>query len=118
MLTTGGKRLDAPAAALVEACGQVTIDCMQVRVEFLGLARHRAGRSDLELVLEGPRTSLARVLRELTQRLPALGQDLLAGDNLSAHWTVCLDGARFVRDPATPIGDGACLWLMSADAGG
>lgn len=91
---------------------------MQVRVEFLGLARRRAGRADVVLVLEGRQTSLGAVLHALAQRLPALGQELTTGGELAAHWTVCLDGARFVRDPATPLADGACLWLMSADAGG
>lgn len=91
---------------------------MQVRVEFLGLARRRAGRPDIELVLEGGQTSLKEVLHALAQHLPALAGELWTGSELAAHWTICVDGARFVRDPATRVRDGQCLWLMSADAGG
>jgi molybdopterin converting factor small subunit len=91
---------------------------MRVRIEFLGLARRRAGQADIELVLEGTTASLAAVLHELAQRLPGLGRELWTGGELAAHWAVCLDGARFVRDPAALVPDGTCVWLLSADAGG
>lgn len=91
---------------------------MQVRFEFLGLARQRAGRADIELRLEGGPTSLAEVLDALAQQLPELGRELWTEGRLAAHWTLCLDGAVFVRNPATPVRDGQCLWVMSADAGG
>lgn len=91
---------------------------MRVTVEFLGLARRRAGRPAIALQFEGPQTSLGTILDELTQQLPNLGQELRAGRDLSPHWTICVEGQRFIRDPDTAIQDGQCLWVVSADAGG
>jgi molybdopterin converting factor small subunit len=91
---------------------------MPIRVEFYGLARLRSGTSELTLVLPGGNASLADALQAIARRLPALGEELLAGGRLHPTLAANLDGQRFVSDPQTPIADGQCLLILSADAGG
>jgi molybdopterin converting factor small subunit len=94
------------------------MDQMAVRVEFFGIARQRAGVSELSLDLPGSDARFGDALRALAARLPALAQELVVGGRLHESLTANLDGARFVSDPATPIRDGQCLLILSADAGG
>ena len=91
---------------------------MAIRVEFFGIARQRAGVSELSLELPAGEARFADALRALASKLPALGQELVVDGRLHDSLTANLDGARFVSDPATPIRDGQCLLILSADAGG
>jgi len=91
---------------------------MAIRVEFYGIARQRAGVGEVRLELESHQAPLADVLRRLAERLPALGHELLIQGRLHESLMANLDGQRFVSDPATPIGDGQSLLILSADAGG
>jgi molybdopterin converting factor small subunit len=91
---------------------------MAIRVEFFGIARQRTQRGELTLELGAGEVSLGDVLSALTGRLPALGQEFIRGGRLHESLTANLDGKRFVSDPATPIRDGQCLLILSADAGG
>lgn len=91
---------------------------MPIRVEFYGIARQRAGRARLELDSPRPATTLALVLAEIARQLPEFGAECLAAGRLQATLAANLDGQQFISDPATPIRDGQCLLILSADAGG
>ena len=73
-----------------------------------------------EMMLESSpgENRLGDVLAHLTAELPALGLGLVSVGSLHESLAVNLDGLRFVSDPATPIRDGQCLLILSADAGG
>jgi molybdopterin converting factor small subunit len=86
---------------------------VSVRIEFLGLARERAGVAQLELSAE----TLGEVLRMLAARVPAM-RVLLEGERLGPAMVANLNGERFVSDARTPLRDSDSLLLLSADAGG
>lgn len=79
-----------------------------VEVEFYGIARRRAGV---------PRTrvtagTVAEALAAVADAFPGLAE--VTGN----HFRVSLAGERFISDYATPLSDGTCLLVFSADAGG
>ena len=85
-----------------------------VRVELFGIARLRAGVS--QVVVEA--TTLGGALTEAAREVPELeGVVLSQGRVLPAH-RVSLNGERFLEDPETPLLDGDFLLLISADVGG
>jgi molybdopterin converting factor small subunit len=84
-----------------------------VRIELLGLARERAGVAEVELQAD----TLGHLLSALAGRFPAL-RDLIADDRLRPSIVANLNGDRFVSDPQTPLHDGDCVLILSADAGG
>jgi molybdopterin converting factor small subunit len=84
-----------------------------VRVEFLGIPRERAGVAELELNAE----TLGQLLAALEQKFPALGTLVDAG-RLHPSILASLNGDKFVSDPHTPLSMGACVLILSADAGG
>ena len=91
---------------------------MQVRVELFGIARQRAGVGELLLEFHRRQATLEDVLRLLAEKVPALGKELVVQGRLQPSLAANLDGQRFVSDPATPLSDGQCLLILSADAGG
>lgn len=91
---------------------------MAIRVEFYGIARQRAGVSELTLDVPTGGMRLADALVELQGRLPQLGRELTSSSRLHESFAANLDGTQFVSDPATLIRDGQCLLILSADAGG
>jgi molybdopterin converting factor small subunit len=91
---------------------------MAIRVEFYGIARERAGESELTLELKGTQLHLGEVLQQVALRMPKLGRELIAGGGLHPSLTANVDGNRFVRDPQTLIRDGQSVLILSADAGG
>ena len=84
-----------------------------MRVEFYGVSRQRAGVGTLEVRA----ATLGQLLTHLSSEVPALS-DLIVGDRLHPALAASLNGDRFVRDPHTPLDDGDCVLLLSADAGG
>ncbi len=84
-----------------------------MRVEFLGVPRQRAGVDDL--VIEA--ATLGELLAGLSQRLPALAE-VIVGDRLHPSFVANLNGDEFIADPATPLGAGDYVLILSADAGG
>lgn len=90
---------------------------MGVRVEFFGIPRQRAGVSVVDLELETP-TSLAHVLRQLSELFPALEHECIVDGELVAGLVASLGGARFLRDSATELDGTTSLLILSADAGG
>jgi molybdopterin converting factor small subunit len=86
-------------------------DTMQV--EFLGIARTRAGVSTLDVHA----TTLGQLLGRLAADIPALAE-LIVHDRLHPALAASLNGDRFVSDPRTPLEAHDCVLILSADAGG
>jgi molybdopterin converting factor small subunit len=92
---------------------------MQIRIEFFGIARSRAGLSECTLEFAGRKeTTLGEALQSLGERLPQLQGECLELDRPAQGYTVNLNGQAFVREPGTRIRSGDCLLLLSVDAGG
>jgi sulfur-carrier protein len=91
---------------------------MHVRIEFYGIARQRAERSQLALELPRQSATVGEVLAEVARLAPDFGRECLTQGRLRSELTLNIDGERFISDPATPISDGQCLLILSADAGG
>ena len=91
---------------------------MPLRVEFFGIARQRAGISQLEVELPAGGASLGAVLDLVGQQLPAFGRECVRGGQLHPTLTANVGGERFVVEPGTVLRDGQSLLILSADAGG
>jgi molybdopterin converting factor small subunit len=91
---------------------------MAIRVEFYGIARQRAGVSSLGIESQATALQLGDVLREVARHLPIFGRECLVDGRLQTALSANLNGSRFISDPATPIHDGQCVLILSADAGG
>jgi len=92
---------------------------MAVCIEFYGMARRWAGMPKIRLEFAGHSTTLGDVFRRLGQSTEAMsGEVVCNAGKLHPTLSANLDGTRFVSDPATPIRDGQCLLILSADAGG
>ena len=89
-----------------------------MRVEFFGIARQRAGISQLAISGGEHEITLGAALAQIAGRIPDFARDCLVDDRLRPSLAANLDGQRFISDPATPILDGQCLLILSADAGG
>jgi molybdopterin converting factor small subunit len=84
-----------------------------MHVEFLGVPRQRAGISKLDVQAN----TLGQLLGTLAAQIPSLSE-LIAVDRLHSSFVANLNGDRFVSDPETPLGEGDCVLILSADAGG
>lgn len=95
---------------------------MPVTVELYGIPRQRVGVA--RLVANGD--TLGSVLADLARRFPDFAQDCLANIDggspgnvrLQPQFAANLGGERFLCEPTTPLNDGDCLLILSADAGG
>ena len=86
----------------------------EVTVEFYGIPRQRAGRSELS-VKAG---SVAEVLSAVQCACPSL-KDLVQPDGrLAPHYLFSSDGRRFVQDVTEAVQPGDRFMLLSADMGG
>lgn len=86
----------------------------KVIVELLGLARHRAGRSE---VVVSART-VAESLRAVALACPGLGTVLRDDGHISRQYLVSLGGDLFIADPAIEVPAGGRLLILGADPGG
>jgi len=84
-----------------------------MHVEFFGVPRQRAGISELEVHAD----TLGHLLGTLAARIPSLGE-LIVVDRLQSSFVANLNGAQFVSDPGTPLGEDDRVLILSADAGG
>ncbi len=84
-----------------------------MRVEFLGLARERAGVAELDLHVE----TLGQLLLALAGRFPSLAE-LITTNGLQPSVVANLNGDRFVSDPRTRLKEDDSVLILSADAGG
>ena len=82
-------------------------------VEFYGVPRQRAGRS--ELVVSA--ASLRDVLLVVQEACPNL-RLLDTKGTLAPHYLLSLNGEQFVTDLTTTMQPGDRLLVLSADAGG
>jgi len=85
-----------------------------VTVEFYGIPRQRAGRSELTLAA----STVAEVLDRLEQACPGLRGLRDRDGHLSRHYLLSIDGQSFVKGLETRLTVGQRLLLLSADAGG
>lgn len=91
---------------------------MSIRVEFYGIPRQRAGVAATTVEVAAAPVALNDVYRQLGKRFPALARDCFDEDRLRDGYIANLNGDRFVTDTTTPLPDGSCLLILSADAGG
>ena len=83
-----------------------------IRVEFYGLARLRAGVTELAV-------EAATIRAALTAASAACpGLRVLGGDRVSPEFLISLNGVRFAPALDEPLGDGESLLILGADAGG
>ena len=91
---------------------------MIIQIEFYGIPRHRAGVATTTVEVAGATVRLNDVFRQLRDRFPDLARDCFDPDGLRDGYAANVDGERFVTDTSTPLADGSCLLILSADAGG
>jgi hypothetical protein len=84
-----------------------------VVVEFYGLPRRRAGRTDLRVAAR----TVQDALRAVVEACPGL-DGLCFGKAISSQYLVSLDGKRFVTNLNERLPAGARLLILGADAGG
>lgn len=82
-------------------------------VEFLGVARERAGVAELEVHAD----TLGNLLCALAAECPGLSE-LITNDRLHPSIAANLNGDRFVSDPRTALVENDHVLILSADAGG
>jgi molybdopterin converting factor small subunit len=85
-----------------------------VTVEFLGVARFRAGRPEV-CAIGG---TVGELLRAVIAQCPTLSGLISDGDKLSRQYLVSFEGERFVDDTAEPVPAGCRVLILGADAGG
>ena len=84
-----------------------------MHVEFLGIARERAGIAEVQIEAE----TLGQALGTLARRFPAL-RELIKAGVLDPSIAANLNGDEFVSDPDTALTSDDRLLLLSADVGG
>jgi len=84
-----------------------------VVVEFFGVPRARAGRSELEV----PAGTVAEILARVEGACPGL-KGLRRDGRLAPHYLLSLDGREFLTDMDQQLSPGDRVLLLSADAGG
>lgn len=85
-----------------------------MKIELYGTARLRAGKAEVALSAG----SLGAALADLAAACPSLSGSVVIGEAIHPAFRLSLNGERFVSDPDTPLREGDCLLLISADAGG
>ncbi len=86
----------------------------QVRVEFFGIPRARAGVA--ETLAAGD--SLGELVLHLSQRFPQLAESCFDGPQFRPGYTANLGGDKFTTEPTTPLQENESILILSLDAGG
>jgi molybdopterin converting factor small subunit len=89
-----------------------------VTIELFGIPRQRAGIAQCQFAFDGDQVALGEVLARLAEQYPDFAADCIRSNRLAPGYVANLRGERFVSDPATILGDGDALLILSADAGG
>ena len=84
-----------------------------VTIEFYGIPRERAGRTELTVQA----ATVADALAAVEQACPGL-RGLAPEGRLARHYRLSLDGTQFVTDLKQSLAPSSRLLLLSADAGG
>jgi len=87
---------------------------MSIRVEFLGVARQRAGIPELDVEAG----NLEDACRALCERLPGLRNTCLTSSGLLPGFLASVNGRTFTRDPNSSLANGDSLIILSSDVGG
>ncbi len=85
-----------------------------VTVEFFGIPRQRAGRT--ELVVEAD--TVAEMMATVKAACPGLGDLVEKDGRLASHYLLSIEGKGFVKDVCQVLAPGTRVLLLSADAGG
>jgi hypothetical protein len=85
-----------------------------ITVEFFGIPRQRAGRSELAVRAR----TVAEVLAAVAQVCPDLAGVVSPDGRLQGHYLLSIDGQRFVTDTHEALRPGERVLLLSADVGG
>lgn len=85
----------------------------QVTVEFFGMARHHAGRAELQVNA----ATLADALTAVAHTCPQLAP-LIDGQRLSSQFLASVNAGPFLTNLDTRLTAGDRILLLSADAGG
>lgn len=85
-----------------------------VTVEFFGIARQRAGRTEVSVSGQ----TVAQLLDAVERTCPELSGLLNQDGSISRKYLVSLNGNSFVDDPASIVPAGTRLIVLGADAGG
>ena len=83
-------------------------------MEFFGVARSRAGVSQVMLHAD----CLRDVLTHIQEQIPGLAELCIENGELTPGWLLNINGTAFTRDLNLPLTDGDSALLMPADAGG
>jgi molybdopterin converting factor small subunit len=83
-----------------------------VRLEFYGLARHRAGRAELPVEA----ATIGAALDMADAAFPSLR--LRSDSGLSSEYRLSVGGRHFTDDLEERLTDGEALLILGADAGG
>jgi molybdopterin converting factor small subunit len=86
----------------------------EVTVEFFGVPRQKAGRTELTVRA----STIAEALRAIEQECPLIKGLTGDGGQLSTHYLISIDGREFTTDIGKELKTGSRLLLLSADAGG
>jgi molybdopterin converting factor small subunit len=86
----------------------------EVTVEFFGVPRQRAGRS--ELVVEAG--TVAEALSAVARLCPGLAGLVQLDGRLAPHYLLSINGSEFVGDVQRPLRQGERVLFLSADVGG
>jgi molybdopterin converting factor small subunit len=85
-----------------------------VVVEFFGVPRARAGRSELDVAAG----TVAEILAHVEAACPGLKGLRRDDGRLAPHYLLSLDGREFLTDMNQQLSPGDRVLLLSADAGG
>jgi molybdopterin converting factor small subunit len=85
-----------------------------VTIEFFGVPRQRAGRTELTVTAR----TVGELLEAIEQACPGLAGLRRPDGRLAAHYLLSIDGRRFVTDVGQALRPGDRVLLLSADAGG
>lgn len=90
---------------------------MTVRVRLPGLLRDAAdGAGEFEIAA----STVADLITALDGVVPGLADALLDDSGLRRYWSVCVEGrsCRLMGGLATPLADGALVWILPTTSGG
>jgi len=89
-----------------------------IKVEFYGIPRQRAGVAMLDVQLEPSEATLGQLMIHLAAQLPDLATDCIVEDRLADGFVANVNGTQFVQDPGATLPPNCSILIMSADAGG
>ena len=90
---------------------------VNIKVEFYGIPRSRAGVAETTVTLAG-KVTVAEIIRTLAERFPDLAESCFVEQWLRPGYAVNVGGSQFLDSADHVLVDGETLLILSADAGG